>query len=295
MKVIIFGSSGQDGIYLTDYLKKLAIDVIGVSRSEGQIIGSVSDFKLVSDLIEEHKPDFIFHFAAISTTRHDVLFDNHEAISTGTLNILEAVRVHSPNSKVFLSGSALQFKNTGLPINEVAAFDASSAYSVARIHSVYAGRYYKKAFNIKIYVGYFFNHDSPLRSVQHINQKIISVVNRIAKGSKEKLELGNIDVRKEFSYAGDVVEAIWKLVNQDIIFEAVIGSGKAYSIKEFTDYCFKKINKDYRDYLVIKQGFSPEYDVLVSDPKLIKSTGWEPNVDFYKLAELMMESYDTDC
>ena len=134
MKVIIFGSSGQDGIYLTDYLKKLAIDVIGVSRSEGQIIGSVSDFKLVSDLIEEHKPDFIFHFAAISTTRHDVLFDNHEAISTGTLNILEAVRVHSPNSKVFLSGSALQFKNTGLPINEVAAFDASIAYSVARIH-----------------------------------------------------------------------------------------------------------------------------------------------------------------
>lgn len=294
MKVLIFGSSGQDGTYLSAYLKEQNINVIGISRSGGDVIGSVSDFKLVSNLIEYHKPDFIFHFAAISTTKHQVIFENHAAISTGTLNILEAVRIHCSSSKVFLSGSALQFKNIGLPIDENSAFEASSAYSLARIHSIYAGRYYRKIFNLKVYVGYFFNHDSPLRSVQHINQKIVSAVLRIAKGSSEKLELGNIEVQKEFSYAGDIVESIWKLVNQDMVFEAVIGSGKAYSIKDFMDYCFRKINKDYRDYLLIKQDFTSEYDVLVSNPALIKSMGWEPKIDFFKLADLMMEKYDSN-
>ncbi len=294
MKVLIFGSNGQDGTYLSAYLKTLAIEVIGISRSGGDIVGSVSDFRLVSEVVKNHKPNFIFHFAAISTTRHDSLFDNHAAISTGTLNILEAVRVHSPESKVFLSGSALQFKNNGLPIDENTDFDPSSAYSVARIHSIYAGRYYRKAFNMKIYAGYFFNHDSPLRSVQHINQKIVSVVHRIAKGSDEKLELGNIEVKKEFNYAGDVVESIWKLVSQDSIFEAVIGNGTAHSIKDFTDYCFRKINKDYRDYIVIKEDFIPEYDVLVSNPALIRSIGCEAKVDFYQLVDLMMESYDSN-
>jgi GDPmannose 4,6-dehydratase len=293
VKVLIFGSSGQDGNYLSAYLKSQAIQVVGISRSGGDVMGTVSDFVLVSKLVRDHQPDFIFHFAAISTTRHNVLFENHEAISTGTLNILDAVRIHSPRSKVFLSGSALQFKNTGLPIDENTAFEASSAYSLARIHSIYAGRYYRNAFGLKVYSGYFFNHDSPFRSVHHINQKIVSVVNRISKGSNEKLELGNIDVRKEFSYAVDIVDAVWKLVNQDNIFEAVIGSGKAYSIKEFTDYCFKKVSKNYKDFVVIKEGFTPEYDVLVSNPRLISSLGWEPKTDFFHLADLMMDSYDS--
>ena len=293
MKVLIFGSNGQDGNYLSAYLISQAIQVVGVSRSGGDVVGSVSDFSLVSKLVRDHQPDFIFHFAAISTTSHNVLFENHEAISNGTLNILEAVRIYSPESKVFLSGSALQFKNIGLPIDENTAFEASSAYSLARIHSIYAGRYYRNAFGMKVYAGYFFNHDSPFRPVQHINQKIVSVVHRISKGSNEKLELGNIDVRKEFSYAVDIVEAVWKLVNQDNIFEAVIGSGKAYSIKEFTDYCFKKVNKDYRDFLIIKEGFIPEYEVLVSNPRLINSIGWEPKADFFQLADLMMDSYDS--
>ena len=293
MKVLIFGCSGQDGNYLSAYLIGQAIQVVGVSRSGGDVMGSVSDFSLVSKLVRDHQPDFIFHFAAISTTSHNVLFENHEAISTGTLNILEAVRIYSPESKVFLSGSALQFKNLGLPIDENVAFEASSAYSVARIHSVYAGRYYRNTFGMKVYVGYFFNHDSPFRSVQHINQKIVSVVHRISKGSNEKLELGNIDVRKEFNYAVDTVEAVWKLVNQDNIFEAVIGSGKAYSIKEFTDYCFKKVNKNYKDFVIIKEGFTPEYNVLVSNPRLISSLGWETKTDFFQLADLMMDSYDS--
>jgi GDPmannose 4,6-dehydratase len=293
MKAIIFGVNGQDGYYLTELLKINKLEFIGVSRPEGKWIkGDVADFKFVEALVKKYQPDYTFHFAANSTTHHSALFDNHNAISTGTINILESVKRHCPNSKVFLSGSAMQFKNDGLPIDEKTPFQASSPYSIARIQSVYAGRYYRDTFGLQIYVGYFFNHDSPSRTERHVNMKIAKAVQRIAKGSNEKVELGNIDVQKEFNYAGDVVEAVWILLNQDIIFEAVIGSGKAYSIKDWVEYCFKRINKNWQEYIEIKQGFLSEYQTLVSNPRLIRSIGWQPKVDFHKLADLMLGDLD---
>lgn len=289
MKALIFGVTGQDGFFLSNLLLKSGIEVIGVSRTKGKFKGDISDFNYVESIIKYSNPDYIFHFAANSTTRHDVLFDNHQSISTGTLNILESVRLHCPKTKIFLSGSAMQFKNNSTPIDEQTPFEASSPYSVSRIQSVYAGRYYMKKFGLKVYVGYFFNHDSPLRSEQHVNQKIVTSINRIKNGSKEKLELGNIEVKKEFNFAGDIVNAVWTLVNQDNVFETIIGSGKAYSIQEWTEYCFKKINKNWRDHVIINKNFIPEYNILVSNPKLMQSLGWEPKVDFYKLADLMMD------
>jgi len=290
MKALIFGANGQDGYYLTNLLKKKGVTVIGTSRNSGDIIGDISDFSFVESIIKNHQPNYIFHLAAISTANHNALFDNHKAISTGTLNVLESVRLWCRHAKVFLSGSALQFKNDGNPIDELTPFDASSAYSVARIQSVYAGRYFRSTFGLQVYCGYFFHHDSPLRSFAHVNQKIVKTVNQIANGTAKTLELGNIDVRKEFNYAGDIVEAIWILVNQTDLFEAVIGSGKSYSIKDWTEYCFKKIDRNYEDYLVVKKDFVPEYKTLVSNPQLIKSIGWEPRISFEQLADLMMAS-----
>ncbi|AFV24573.1 NAD-dependent epimerase/dehydratase [Methanolobus psychrophilus R15] len=290
MKAIIFGINGQDGYYLTQLLTLNRVDVIGVSRSHGYIKGDVADYSFVESIIKHHQPDYVFHFAANSTTAHSALFDNHNAISTGTLNILECVRLHCPKTKVFLSGSAMQFKNEGVPIDEQTPFEANSAYSVARIQSVYAGRYYRSAFGLQVYVGYFFNHDSPLRSERHVNQKIVSAVKRIANGSSEKLKLGNIDVKKEFNYAGDVVEAVWILINQDTVFEAMIGSGIAHSIREWVEYCFKKVNKNWEEHVIINHEFVPEYEMLVSNSELIRSIGWKQKVDFYKLADMMMET-----
>ncbi len=290
MNALIFGSNGQDGRFLTDLLKKQNVEVKAISRTIGDIVGSVSDYKLVESSIKLFKPNYIFHFAANSTTKHDALFDNHKSISTGTINILEAVRLHCPTSRIFLCGSAMQFKNDGLPINEETPFRGSSPYSVARIHSVYAGRYYHKTFDLFFYVGYFFNHDSHLRTERHVNMKIIAAAKRISKGSTEKLELGNIDVQKEFNYAGDVVEAVWKLVNQDTIFETIIGSGKTFSIKNWLEICFKKIDKSWEEHVVIKHGYIPEYKILISNPKLINSLGWKPKVDIYQLADLMFEN-----
>lgn len=288
MKAIIFGINGQDGFYLQKLFIELNIEVVGVSRNTGTwIIGNVADRIFVEDLIGQHKPDYIFHLAANSTTRHDVIFENHETISTGTLNILEAVFRYSLNSKVFLSGSGLQFVNKELPISEKDPFDASSAYCVARIQSVYAARYYR-TLGLKIYIGYFFNHDSPLRTDRHINQKIIATIKKIITGSNEVIEIGDLNTKKEFNFAQDLMEAIWVLVNQDEIFEAVIGSGNAYSIKDWIQICFDKVQIDWKKYVVEKNNFISEYKILVSDPSTIYSLGWKPKVDIYKLAEIML-------
>lgn len=289
-KAIIFGVSGQDGFYLSNLLLKKGIEIIGVDKSgENSINGDIGDFLFIESLIKKHKPDYIFHFAAISSTKHDALSDNHNAISGGTLNILESVKNNCPKCKVFLSGSALQFQNIGLPIDENTQFAAKSAYAAERIYSTYLARYFRETFGLKIYVGYFFNHDSPIRPEQHVSQHIVSTIKRISEGSIEKLELGDINVKKEFNFAGDIVNAVWILVNQNKIFEAVIGSGEAHSLKEWVEYCFMNIAKNWKDYVVVKKGFKAEYKTLVSDPKLIKSLGWKPKVKFFELADMMME------
>jgi GDPmannose 4,6-dehydratase len=287
-KAIIFGYNGQDGQYLGKLLDKKNLPFIGISRKGEGTIGDVANYDFVESVILEYKPAYIFHLAARSSTHHSALFENHETICTGTLNILEAVKLHSPVTKVFLSGSAMQFRNNDTPINEDTPFDASSAYSVARIQSVYAGRYFRSKFELKVYVGYFFNHDSPFRTEHHVNQKIAQAVIRISKGSNEKLEIGNVNVKKEFNYAGDVVEAVWLLVNQDSVFEAVIGSGKAYSILDWVQCCFKKIGANWKDHVITNNSFIPEYDMLVSDPGKIKSMGWKAKTSFEELAEMML-------
>jgi len=289
MKAIIFGINGQDGFYLSQLLKDKNIEVIGVSRSDGDWIkGNVADYNFVSTLIKKNTPEYIFHLAANSTTKHEALFENHETIATGTLNILENIKQFSPNSKVFISGSGLQFKNEGKPIKETDEFEARDAYSIARIHSVYAARYYQ-SLGIKTYVGYFFNHDSPLRSQRHINQKIVQAAKRIAKGINEILEIGNVNVKKEFTFARDIAKAIWLLINSNNVFETVIGSGKSYSISDWLDACFSYYNLDWKNHVKTNPNFITEYDILVSNPETLINLGWEQEVDIKTLAKMMIE------
>lgn len=283
MKAIIFGANGQDGFYLGELLRRENVETIKISRSGGDLTGDVADGRFVEKTIRSHQPDFIFHLAANSTTRHEAVFENHQTISTGTINILEAVLRHSQNSKVFLAGSAMQFKNDGAPIDENTPFAPTSAYAVSRIQTVYAARYYR-LLGLQIYVGYFFNHDSFLRSERHVNQKIARAAVR-----KEKIEIGDVSVRKEFNFAGDTIEAVWILVNQNEIDEAVIGSGTAHSIEEWLELCFGIAGGNWRDYISIKKDFQPEYEILVSNPALIKSLGWQPKVGIKDLAKMMME------
>ena len=284
MKAIVFGASGQDGIYLSMLLQENMINVVPVNRGEPGT--GIQSFEDVSALVKQHQPEYIFHFAADSTTRHEVWRSNHETISTGTLNILESVKIYSPQTKVFLSGSGLQFENNGFPIKESDPFLAGSPYAVSRIHSTYAARYYR-SLGIKAYVGYFFNHDSPYRSERHINKKIAETARRISAGSKERLEIGDLEVQKEFGFAGDIVKAVFTLVNQDTVFEAVVGTGKAYSIQQWIEICFDQYGLKWENYYERLPGFISDHKLLVSDPATIFSLGWKPGNDIYSLAKMM--------
>jgi GDPmannose 4,6-dehydratase len=286
-KVLLFGANGQDGHYLTQYLESMDIQVVGVSRSGEFLRTRLNVFEEVSALIKQLQPDYIIHLAANSTTRHDAMMENHETISTGTLHLLEATRLHAPRTKVFISGSGLQFQNNGNPIRETDPFEARDAYSVSRIQSVYAARYFR-TLGVQTYVGYFFNHDSPRRSERHMAQKIAAAARRIARGSDETLVVGDPSVVKEWTYAGDVVKAIWLLMNQSEVFEANLGSGLGYSIQDWIGRCFAIAGKDPAKYIHVDDTFKAEYKSLVSDASLIQQLGFKPTVEFDELAKMMM-------
>lgn len=282
MNAVIWGANGQDGFYLSELLRQQGLDVVALGRTDADI----SNYDNVAAIIKKQQPGYLFHLAANSTTRHSAGRENHDTIATGSFNILEAVKEFSPATRVFLSGSGLQFRNTGDPINEQAPFDATSLYAASRIYSTYLARYYRKL-GVKAYMGYFFNHDSPRRSERHINKKIIEAAKKIAAGSGEKLEIGDVEVKKEFGFAGDIVKAVWTLVQQDNVHEAVIGTGKAYSIADWLHICFSKYGLNWKDHVTTNSQYIPEYKILVSDPATIFSLGWRPEVDIEGLANLM--------
>jgi GDPmannose 4,6-dehydratase len=287
VKALIFGANGQDGYYLSESCRKRQIEVVGISRNGPWLRGDVASLEFVEALIRNHNPAIIFHLAAASTTKHDALYENHATIGTGTINILESVKRWSPGTKVFIAGSGLQFVNSGQPISEADPFDHGSAYVATRNYSVYLARYYRNI-GIQTYVGYLFHHESPLRSPHHVSQQIIRAVRRIAEGSEEILELGDISVLKEWSFAGDIAEGIMTLIEQDHIFEATIGSGCGYSISRWLDECFKLINKDWKCYVREKKNFKAEYQVLVSNPTTINSLGWFASTTITELAKNML-------
>jgi GDPmannose 4,6-dehydratase len=288
MNALIFGVNSQDGYYLTNLLKSKGISCFGVSRSEGEWInGNINDREFVNSIIKSIKPELVIHIAAISNTKHNSLFENHEAISTGTLNLLEAVKNHIPDSKIFITGSGVQFVNNGKPIIETDDFEANSPYSLARIHSVYAARYYRKL-GLKVYVGYLFHHESYLRKMHHVSKKISETVARIREGSTEKLYIGDPSVKKEWTFAGDVAAGIFTLISQNEVFEACIGSGVVNSIQDWVEACFTHINVDWKKHLVVEDGYKAEYMTLISNPSIIKSLGWEAKTDIYSLAYKMV-------
>lgn len=287
MNALIFGANGQDGYFLNEICKNKGIEPIGISRSGNWHRGDVAEYEQVEHFIKKYTPVFIFHVAANSTTRHDALFENHRTISTGTLNILEAVYRHSKQSKVFITGSGVQFKNTGTPISEHDEFELSSAYSLSRIHSVETARYYR-SLGLRTYVGYLFHHESPLRKSNHVAKMIALAVQRIACGDNEVIKLGNLSVEKEWTFAGDIAEGVFTLINQDDVFESTIGSGIAYSIENWLEQCFEIIGKDWRDFVTINEKFVPEYNRLVSNPSTIFSLGWKPRIDIQGLAQMMV-------
>ena len=281
---IIWGINGQDGHYLKVILQNEGYNVIGISRSAGNWTqGNVSDGEFVKQTIIKYQPQFVFHLAADSTTSHKAIFENHSTISDGSLHILESVNQFSRHTKVFLSGSGLQFKNEGIPIKETDLFEGRSIYAVERIYTVYLARYFRQL-GVKVYFGYFFHHDSPLRSERHLNMKIIKAAMAIKHDKQQILEIGNPDIIKEFNHAFDLMKAIWCLVKQDEVFEAVIGSGAGYKIMDWINICFDAVGIVKQNHIQLNPNFVSDFSSLVSNPETIKSLGWQPVYDIHSLA-----------
>jgi GDPmannose 4,6-dehydratase len=288
---VVFGANGQDGHYLIEELRQRGLEVVGISRSGPWRRGDVSHRQEVEDAVRALRPSLIFHLAANSTVRHEAQFENHETISTGTLNVLEAAWQHCPEARVFLAGSGLQFRNDGSPIDEQAPFEAGSPYAVARIQSVYAARYYRSK-GLRAYVGYLFHHDSPRRGPRHVSQLVVSAVRRIAGGSAETLELNDVTAVKEWTFAGDVARGMVMLLEQDAVHEAVIGSGQGHSVQDWVERCFALAGLRWQDHVRAGTGRS-EFARLISNPTLMKSLGWSPRVGFDQLSEMMMAAQES--
>jgi len=288
MRALVFGANGQDGHYLDALLRAEGVEVTGISRSGPWRRGDVSRRSDVEDAMRTLRPDLVFHLAARSTTHHDAGLENHETIATGTLNVLESAHRHVPEARVFIAGSGVQFENSGEPVDETTPFEASSLYSVARIQSVYAARYYR-SLGLKTYVGYFFHHESPLRKPSHMSKRVALAARRIAREGGGRLEVGNASVVKEWTFAGDVARAVLRLVQQDDVSEVVIGSGEGHSIEEWLERCFSIAGLAWRDHVDQVPGFAVEYARLISRPTRLRALGWSPTVSFGALAEMMMQ------
>lgn len=285
MKSLILGSSGQDGYYLNKKLEKENHEVFRASRKNSDFNGNIGEFSFLKSLIEDIKPDFIFNFAAKSSTEKKFAYENLNSIVNGTYNILNAVLELELDTKIFLSGSALQFLNKGNPIDEDTKLESNNFYSLMRNHSLEVARFYRQEFKMKIYYGYFFNHDSPLRKKNFFNQKIVNLAKK--KDFKNKINLGNLDAVKEFGYAKDLMDALFIFVNQDKYNELVMGTGKGHSLREWVKICFEMMDKNYKEF-IIEEGLNLKKP-LVSNPKKLYSLGWNPKYDINNLAKIMLE------
>jgi GDPmannose 4,6-dehydratase len=276
---IITGSNGQDGYYLAELLRHYQIEPTLIHSYSGI---DLANPVVVDDLVFADKPEYIFHLAAASTVDHSAAQQNHDLFANGTQNILQSVKLRAPECRVFLAGSAYQFKNDGNPIKETDPWETRSVYCAARGYSNLLARAYRHM-GLHVYFGYFFHHDSPRRHARHISQRIAAA----AREGRE-VEIGNMEVVKEWTWAGDTVEAIWSLVNQDLIWEANIGTGIGHSIAEFAQACFAVKGLDYQNYVRPRADFVPDYSRLTCDPERIFSTGWRPHHGLDYLAEQMV-------
>lgn len=289
-KAIIFGSRGQDAWYLGQLLQEAGIAVTGVSRSEGHWVqGDVADHHFTEQLIRSVQPDYIFHLAAHSAVRHELLFEHQSTIVQGTHHILESVYRFAKHARVFITGSGLQFVNTGAPISEKDELFAGNAYTLARIQSLYAARYYR-SLGVKTYAGHLFHHDSPLRTEQHLNRRIVDTVKKIAAGEPVRLQIGDVSVEKEYGFAGDIAKGIWTLVQQDELHEACIGTGHAYPISRWLDICFSAAGLRWEEHVDRDPDFRPEFKRLVSDPASMAAIGWKATTSIETLAGMMLQS-----
>lgn len=338
-KAFITGITGQDGSYLAEFLLSKGYEVHGLVRRValenpyqrlGRINhirenltlhpGSIESYPRITDIFERVQPDETYHLAAQSFV-YESFEDSFSTFMTnieGTLNILNALRNKSPNSRFYFAGSSEMFGRVEeTPQSETTPFHPRSPYGITKVTGFDLTRNFRESYRIFGCSGILFNHESPRRGYEFVTRKITTGVSRISKGEDNVLILGNLDAKRDWGFAGDYVEAMWLMLQQEKPDDFVIATGETNSIKHFADLSFKEAGLDYeikdfckmpieeadaevekirkekkRNFIVQHPSFyrPAEVDELLGDArKARKELGWESKTSFQELVKMMVK------
>ena len=312
---LITGITGQDGSYLAELLLGKGYKVVGVKRRTSQInteringiynhvnfkleYGSLHDGSCFWRLLQRYHPHEIYNLGAQSHVRvsFDVPEETVDSIAMGTLRLLDAYRSMCPEAKFYQASSSEMYGDNPLPpFDENSRMSPASPYACAKLFAHSLVRNYREAYNLHASSGILFNHESPRRGETFVTRKITMAAARIKLGVQDKLLLGNLDARRDWGFAGDYVEAMWLMMQQEKADDYVIATGEAHTVREFLDCVFRHAGLgNYEDYVRIDARYFRPHEVpyLLGDAsKAKKNLDWEPTVSFEQLAQLM---YDAD-
>ncbi|HYK08128.1 MAG TPA: GDP-mannose 4,6-dehydratase [Candidatus Eisenbacteria bacterium] len=312
-KALITGITGQDGSYLAELLLKKDYKVYGTVRrlstpNMENIKHIVHDIELLSadlldqssltDALKESNADEVYNLAAQSFVKAswDQPVLTGEFTALGVTRMLEAMRAVSPKVKFYQASSSEMFgKVVEVPQKETTRFHPRSPYGVAKAYGHYITLNYRESYNMFAVSGILFNHESPRRGIEFVTRKISNAVARISLGKQDKLELGNMDAKRDWGYAEDYVEAMWLMLQQDTPDDFVVATGETHSVKEFVEMAFKVAGiSDWEKYVISdhpKHVRPAEVDLLIGDAtKAKKVLNWTPKTSFQQLVEIMVKA-----
>jgi GDPmannose 4,6-dehydratase len=319
---LITGVTGQDGSYLAELLLKKGYEVHGIVRrtssfATGRIdhlrkgygpsasvlqlhYGDLGDATGVRRIIEQVRPDEVYNLAAQSHVR--ISFDQPEytadVVGLGALRLLEAIRDHNQRHdrsvRYYQAGSSEMFgKVAESPQCETTPFHPRSPYACAKCYAHWQTINYREAYGLFAANGILFNHESPRRGENFVTRKITRSATRIKLGLQDKLALGNLDARRDWGFAGDYVEAMWLMMQQEKADDYVVATGENHSVQEFLELAFNRVELDWRKYLETDERYlrPAEVDLLAGNyNKARRLLGWQPRVKFQDLVEMMVDT-----
>ena len=308
---LITGVTGQDGSYLAEFLLAKGYRVVGVVRRTShdsyERIGHLLDKVDIvpADLLDQHsmtmvvrdvEPDEVYNLAAQSfvptSWSQPVLTGEFTAL--GVTRLLEAIRLAHPTARLYQASSSEMFgKAEVVPQNERTPFHPRSPYGVAKVYGHWITVNYRESYNLYAVSGILFNHESPRRGLEFVTRKITHGVARIKLGLARDLRLGNLEARRDWGYAGDYVEAMWRMLQQPAADDYVIGTGETHSVREFAELAFAHVGLDWRRHVTVDQRFvrPAEVDLLLADASKARTAlDWRPHVGFQDLVVMMVDA-----
>lgn len=310
-KALVTGVTGQDGSYLAELLLSKGYEVAGMVRRTShhsyeriehlldrvQIVAAdLLDQHSLTQVLQETRPDEVYNLAAQSyvptSWTQPVLTGEFTAL--GVTRILEAVRLVHPSARFYQASSSEMFgRVVETPQNERTPFYPRSPYGVAKAYGHWITVNYRESYGIYAVSGILFNHESPRRGIEFVTRKVSDGVARIKLGLASELRLGNLDARRDWGFAGDYVDAMWRMLQQPDAEDYVIGTGTTHSVRELVQAAFGHVGLDWEKYVVVDPRFirPAEVDLLQADPSKAKAKlGWEPQVSFEELVAMMVEA-----